>query len=192
MRSTAWLIALAACSAAPAEIRDPAPPVPTATDSDPPPPREPPIEIIEPGQRVPSFSITTVDGKPIDSRDLVGRKPFVVLHFASWCKICDQKLPVVKAVLERSGQGIDVIGVAWDNDDSWDQVAAYVERHSIPMQLVRAEHNKRFAVGYDPAGGFPLLLLIDKHGLINEFQMGIAPSHEERLDASLAAVLSAP
>ncbi len=188
----AVLILLAACSAAPAEIREPPAPPPTTTPAPEDPPREPPIEVIEPGQRVPSFEITTVDGHSIDSRDLVGRKPFVVVHFASWCKICEQKLPIVKAVLERAGQGIDVIGVAWDGEESWEQVAPYVARHGIPMQLVRAEHNKRFAIGYDPAGGFPLVLLIDKLGLIHEFQMGIAPSHEERLEQSLSAVMAAP
>src|SRR4051812_19999525 len=54
-------------------------PVPVQPDLD----EEP--EQIEPDERVPDFLLASERCEIFDSRELVGKQPFVVVFFASWC-----------------------------------------------------------------------------------------------------------
>lgn len=160
---------------------EPLPPEPSA--------ELPTLEIIQPGEVVPAFQLTAEDGTKLDSQELVGKKPFMMVFFASWCKVCELKLPVVKKAVDDTGGDILIIGVALDNDDTWERVASYVERHGIgDFKLVRGQENRAFAVAYNPFNSVPVVEVIDRSGVIAELQRGHKGSHEQSLIAALEHV----
>ncbi|MEO8181618.1 MAG: hypothetical protein ABI895_22510, partial [Deltaproteobacteria bacterium] len=60
---------------------------------------------IEPDERVPDFLLASERCEIFDSRELVGKQPFVVVFFASWCSVCEHKMPLVRhALAERSDE----------------------------------------------------------------------------------------
>lgn len=149
------------------------------------------VPIIEPGEVVPPFRVTTVDGRVLDSQDLVGKRPFVVVFFAIWCPVCEQKLPLVDAALEAvADDDLLVIGGAYDEDETWEKVAPYVKRHGLDddLAVVRIMRHRRFGLSYDPFGRFPLVMVINRAGIIAELQMGLKPGHELALKEALRVV----
>ncbi len=147
------------------------------------------LEIIKPGEVVPAFSLTAEDGTVLDSKELVGTKPFVMVFFASWCKVCEETLPHVTKALQNAGPDLLTIGVALDNDETWDLVAPFVERHGIGhFKLVRGQQNRRFAVGYNPFGSVPVVEVIDRSGVITELLRGYREGHEARLFSAIELV----
>ncbi|MBW2527752.1 MAG: TlpA family protein disulfide reductase, partial [Deltaproteobacteria bacterium] len=167
----------------------------SAAAADPPPVAEPPSApepgqqpsaVIAPGRIVPSFSVRSIAGERFESSELVGKRPFVVVLFASWCGVCHLKIPLVQKVLDEVGDGIVTIGVALDDGDSWDEVGPFVDRYSLTFPIVRGEHFQRFALAYGPTGGVPAVAVIAADGRPVEYQLGIAPNHP--LDLAVAVL----
>lgn len=68
-----------------------------------------------PGKGAPvEFTGTTIDGKPLSSRQLLGR-PYIVNFFASWCPYCRREVPDVVALQEKYAgkEGFTVLGIAF-------------------------------------------------------------------------------
>jgi len=147
---------------------------------------------IAPGEVVPAFRITTVDGETIDSAEVVGKKPFVVLFFASWCGVCEEKLPLVQAALAEEGPDLLVLGAALDEPETWARVAPYVERHALSVTLVRGQAHRDFAGAYDPFGTVPVVMVIDEEGRIVDLQRGMRPGDGDRLLEALRQVRKDP
>ncbi|MCA9598772.1 MAG: TlpA family protein disulfide reductase [Myxococcales bacterium] len=162
-----------------------APPAPaTAAPSVEPEPAREPFRVVSPEERVPEFHVRATDGTVFDSDALVGKRPFVVVFYATWCSVCEMKLPVVRHVLEGHPE-IPVIGVALDEADTWRAVPGYVARHSLAFPTVRGERFPRFALAYDPFQSVPAVAVVGKSGYLIDYQIGFSQSHERRLRGAL-------
>lgn len=144
---------------------------------------------ISPNGIVPPFRLSTLDGSVIDSKDLVGHKPFVVVFFASWCQICDAKMPVVVRTLDAIGGGggagaVPVIAIATDEDETWSDVAPWILRHQMRYPVVRGS-STTFTRRYNPFGGVPLVLVVGPEGRLLEVQLGYAADDAQRLREAL-------
>src|SRR5688572_8923186 len=79
---------------------------------------------------VPGFRVRATDGSVLDSSKLVGSEPFVVFFFATWCSMCNQKMPHVRGALETTGP-LKVIGVSLDEETTWPQASGYLREHGV-------------------------------------------------------------
>ena len=199
-----WLLASFAlgCAATPASTSDPGRTVEADTarvpQHSPPPEPEPlpeprkevpELEVIQPNTVVPAFKLTAEDGTELDSAEIVGSKPFVVLFFASWCGVCERKIPEVKKALADAGGNILVIAVSLDNPDTWGDVAGYVARHDMgDYKLVRGQSYRRFSTAYNPFGRVPIVEVVGGEGIITALQKGWRPAHRDKLTAALEAL----
>jgi peroxiredoxin len=189
--------AVAGCAAGAVALEDVAPAPREPEPPEPPPSSEPKVEqpppeervvTIEPGKVVPSFRVTAENGAVHDSRELVGRQPFVLVFFASWCTVCEKKLPALTQTLAAEAGSLVTIGVAMDTAESWSKVDGYVARHGLAFDIVRGESHKRFVTAYDPFSTVPLVIVVDKNGIIAELQRGHKDEHVPRLAEALRAV----
>jgi thiol-disulfide isomerase/thioredoxin len=140
--------------------------------------------VLGPRERVPHFRVTSVDGRVFDSDALVGKEPFVLVFFASWCRVCDMKLPMVSEVF-RQGTPVAGLGVALDEPETWHNVPAFVDKHQLGLPIVRAQSFPRFTLAYDPFQTVPVVAIVGRNGYLVDYQIGYASTHRARLAAAL-------
>jgi len=82
------------------------------------------------GQRPPSFTFTTFDGKQYGPAEMSG-KVVLVNFWASWCKPCEQEAPDLQSAWEYYQPRGDVLflGIAWTDTES--ASLAYIDRFKI-------------------------------------------------------------
>jgi thiol-disulfide isomerase/thioredoxin len=129
---------------------------------------------------VPEFSVQSQDGTTLDSRDLVGVEPFVVMFFATWCQACEMKMPVLKQVVEELGP-VKTILVSVDSAETWPQVPGYLKEQNLHFPVVSALSYPRFFASYNPFQAVPLVVVVGRNGGLVDYQMGFADTHEKRL-----------
>lgn len=134
--------------------------------------------------RVPEFELATDGGRVYASRDLVGKRPFVALFFATWCDFCQGELRAVARALAQVGP-IPVIPVSADGPETWDKVPAYLAAFGIYAAPVRATDHRRFFSVYNPSDTLPSLAIVGQSGVLVDYIYGYDPANAERLVASL-------
>jgi peroxiredoxin len=108
----------------------------------------------------------------------------VIVFFATWCQMCEQKMPELRGALDALGP-VTVIGVSVDDPDTWSRVPAFMQTHGLRFPLVRASQYPRFALSYNPFSMVPLVVVVGRNGGLVDFQMGYAPNDRERLIAAV-------
>ena len=129
---------------------------------------------------VPDFSVESYDGTAFESDELVGQEPFIVVFFATWCQVCDLKMPVLKDVLDRLGP-VKTIMVSVDDAETWPHVTGYLREHQVQFPVVSAQAYPRFFASYNPFQAVPLVVVVGKNGGLVDYQMGFSETHQERL-----------
>jgi thiol-disulfide isomerase/thioredoxin len=90
---------------------------------------------LEIGTPAPAALVETLDGKPFDLAEYVGKTPMVIEFWALWCGNCKQLEPTFKAAHARYGDRVKFITMAVSVNQSPERVKAYVERYQIPGEV---------------------------------------------------------
>jgi thiol-disulfide isomerase/thioredoxin len=119
---------------------------------------------IEVGTRGPAAAVETLDGKPADLAQYVGKTPVLLEFWATWCGSCKQLEPQIKRLHAKYGKQIKFVGVAVSVNQSPALVKRYVERHGMPGdQLYDRRGNATGA--YDvPATSY--IVVLDRSGKV--------------------------
>jgi peroxiredoxin len=112
--------------------------------------------------KAPSFSLTTLDGKPLESSDYRGK--VVLLDFwATWCVPCQTEVPRFVEFQNKYGkQGFQVIGISMD--DSPEPVRKFYAK--FRMNYPVAIGTEKVAESYGGVLGLPVTFLIGRDGQI--------------------------
>jgi len=152
--------------------------------------REKGIEILslpEVGRRC-EFSLTTTDGKVIDSEKLRG-KVVLIDCWASWCGPCMKQVPAVKKLYEKwHAKGLEVLGVSFDEDVKSAETA--YERLEIHWPLVVVPSDTEVRVLWRRAArisSIPRYLLVDRQGILRAHLSG-SEEIEKELDQQIASL----
>jgi len=133
---------------------------------------------------VPDFDVRTMNGIEFDSSLLVGKQPFVVAFFATWCDACETKLRSLQKALTKSGSML-VIPVSVDGIETHDRVEPYLRAAGMDEPAVFASEYPLFMLSYNPFNTVPLLVIVGKNGGLVDYQLGYEIEHEQRLVDSL-------
>lgn len=189
MRSAFALLAALLAACAPGSSARP-----EAPSRAPPPEPEPetrPFRTLSPSERVPDFRIVTTEGARLGSNELVGKTPFVVVFFATWCQVCEMKLPVVAEVI-KPHRDLPVLMVSLDDADTWDRVPSFLGRFQLPRSVVRGTTYPRFSLAYDPLETVPVVAVVGRNGHLVDYQVGHSSTHGARLAAALEIAVRMP
>ena len=113
---------------------------------------------LEVGTAAPAAALETLDGKPADLSQYVGKKPVLMEFWATWCGNCHELEPALKALHAKYKDRVEFIGVAVSINQSVARVKAYVEKNKLPWtQLFDRKGNASGA--YDaPATSYIVVL----------------------------------
>lgn len=135
---------------------------------------------------VPEFELVA-GARRYSSKELVGKRPFVAVFFATWCDYCQGELRAMQQAFRQTGGPIAVIPVSVDGPETWHKVPAYLASFGIHEPAVRASDYPLFAISYNPVDVLPSLVVVGRNGSLVDYLHGYHPAHADRLLSSLRA-----
>lgn len=137
----------------------------------------------------PPIRIKTPSGDHIALADLKG-KVVLVKFWATWCGPCAMSTPHVQALYEkRKNKGLEVIGVALENDDG-KQIPDYVREMGVTYPVGMADPPEDVGGWMKPSTGIPTVFLVDRKGKVRWSQSGFAPGREHEMDDAVDRLLN--
>jgi peroxiredoxin len=121
--------------------------------------------LVQLGQMVPKFSVTTLDGKTIDMQDCRG-KIILLNFFATWCGPCLQELPRIESKIWQNIKTTTCLS-QWPNIR---RAAGYFRQEKKFTLPIAPDPERKFIVFASIY--VPRIFLIDRDGRIVYFSIG--------------------
>jgi thiol-disulfide isomerase/thioredoxin len=135
----------------------------------------PPISTLLVGQNAPPFSVSTIDGKRIDSSRIAG--PTMLEVFATWCPHCQHETAQINTMQRRFGKRLAIVAVSGSDtgsDRQSPETLSDVEGFAKYFSVV-------YPIAFDPQlavaksylqGGFPTIVFINARKRITAIESG--------------------
>ncbi len=135
------------------------------------------------GAKAPAAKVQTLDGKPANLSQVVGRGPALIEFWATWCPNCKELEPTLKRVAAKYAGKVRFVGVSVSVNQSAERVKLYVQKHAMPgAQYFDANGDATGA--YDvPATSY--VVVIDRTGKVVYTGLG----GDQDLDAAIRKAL---
>lgn len=91
---------------------------------------------IEIGKTAPPALLQTLDGKPKDLKEFLGKKPVLIEFWATWCGNCKELQPTIDAAVKKYGASVSFITVAVSVNQSPARVAAWHKANPIATEML--------------------------------------------------------
>jgi peroxiredoxin len=144
-----------------------------------------PANAVKPGNRAPTFHLTTLDGKPLDTKTLAG-KPYLVTFWGSWCGPCQKEMPTLEKAYAQHNGTLPIVGVTYQDPAS--DSRAFVQQHGITFP-VAPDDGISVATAYGVAA-VPTTFFVNSHGVVTDRVFGIESKKD--LDPPLNRLLASP
>ena len=117
------------------------------------------------GSKAPASTIVeTLDGKPFDIGQYVGKTPLVIEFWATWCPNCKELEPAMVDAAKKYRSKVKFIGVAVSVNQSPERVRLYAEKHNLPLE-VYFDRKGTATDAYD-AAATSYVVVLDKSGMV--------------------------
>lgn len=130
------------------------------------------------GDAAPPISLFKLESnKYFRSKELLGEKNLVVSFFATWCVPCAKEIPELIKMSKEFGDDFQFILV--DVNEKRALVKKHVDKKGITLQVILDKYGKVF----ESFSGvtLPLLVVIDKKGVITYHHTGYVKGDEKNL-----------
>lgn len=111
------------------------------------------------GETLPSFAAQDMDGKAVDLKDSIGKKPIMLIFWASWCPYCKTEVPKVnEQVGKYAAKGMEFIGI----NDSETRARSFMDKTGMNYPVVfdkTGTLSQQYRVQ-----GVPTIIIADKKG----------------------------
>jgi len=136
-----------------------------------------------PGDKMPDFDATTIDGKHTSLTALSADKKYIILDFwASWCGPCRREIPNLKKIHEKyADKGFDIISISIDSDDAPWRKAVTDEG----LSWVNIRDNQRSIADLYKVTAVPTIYIVDNNGCLVDENL-----HGEELAARIDELMA--
>lgn len=123
------------------------------------------------GERVVLPALSTVDGGKLGSDALRG-KVVVLAWFATWCPYCMLEAPQLQKLYRENSDRLAVIGVDIEPDDPGraGRIAKWIEKYGLTFPVTTDRAALERVLG--KRKGVPLVLVIDRRGVLRQVEAG--------------------
>jgi thiol-disulfide isomerase/thioredoxin len=91
---------------------------------------------IERGSAPPaSIMVETLDGKPVDLGQYVGKKPVIIEFWATWCPLCKALLPKIEDAHKKYSDKVDFLVVAVAVNETQRTIKRHLEQEPMPFKF---------------------------------------------------------
>jgi thiol-disulfide isomerase/thioredoxin len=135
------------------------------------------------GTVAPAAAVQTLDGKPVDLKQYIGKVPVVIEFWATWCPNCEELEPTFKALAAKYGERVKLLGVAVSVNQSPARVKAYAQKHALPLEVLWDHDGNATDVYSAPATSY--VVIIDTAGKVVYTGLG----GKQDLDAVVAKLV---
>jgi thiol-disulfide isomerase/thioredoxin len=141
---------------------------------------------IEVGRPAPPVVVNDLDGKPVHLADLFGTKPVVLEWWATWCGLCEELLPRMRAAHQRYGDQVAFLGINVTVNQSTARVRRYLETHRPPFRTLYDTEGASVRAYQVPTTSF--VVVVDGAGRVAYTGSG----GEQDIVAALAPLVARP
>jgi thiol-disulfide isomerase/thioredoxin len=138
---------------------------------------------IEVGARAPAVTVTSLDGKPVDLGQYIGKTPMLIEFWATWCPNCRELMPTLLDAEKKYGQRVKFVALAVAINQSPERVRRFLAAHPLPHETLYDTEGK--AAGAFDAPATSYVVVLDKTGRVVYTGLG----GKQNLDAALRKAL---
>ena len=91
---------------------------------------------LEIGAKAPDMALLTLDGQPANLSAYLGKTPFLMEVWATWCENCEALAPRILAAKKKYGDRMKFLGVAVSFNQSPARVKAHMEKHGFDLETL--------------------------------------------------------
>ena len=120
---------------------------------------------------LPEFRLTTLEGKPFDSRIQLERTPAVINFWATWCGPCRREMPLIQEIQNIYADQVTVL--ALNQSEDIDVVKNYIEKNNLSLNVLVDGPDSGNRI-FNSINGqvLPTTLFIDAGGVIQSVHTG--------------------
>ena len=116
------------------------------------------------GSTAPAAAVQTLDGKPANLSQWIGKTPVVMEFWATWCPNCKALEPTMAAAAKKYAGRAAFVAVAVSANQTAERVRRHLARSPIPMTFVY-DHDGEATGAYDaPATSY--VVVLDRAGKV--------------------------
>lgn len=116
------------------------------------------------GADAPVVTVRDLEGKAVDLGQYIGKKPVFIEFWATWCELCEELLPRVRAAKAAYGGQVEFLGVNVTVNQSRDRVRRYLEKVQPPFRTLYDEEGTSIRAYGAPATSY--VVIVDRSGKI--------------------------
>ena len=114
------------------------------------------------GSPAPAVALETLDGKPANLSQYIGKGPVLIEFWASWCSNCKALEPQLAAVAKKYGSRVTLVAVAVSVNQSVERARRYHAQHKLPVVMLYDRTGDASEAYETPATSY--VVVIDKAG----------------------------
>jgi len=138
---------------------------------------------IEVGARAPAVTVQSLDGKPVDLGQYIGKTPMLIEFWATWCPNCRELMPTLLDAEKKYGKKVKFVALAVAINQSPERVRRFLAAHPLPHDTFYDAEGK--AAGAFDAPATSYVVVLDKAGRVVYTGVG----GKQDLDAALRKAL---
>lgn len=137
------------------------------------------------GDRAPTAIVQSLDGKPVDLAQFVGKTPVLIEFWATWCPLCRQLEPTIKALHDKYEGKLEIVHLVVPQNQTPERAREYVQRRGLPGHFffdADGAAYKAFAAYHTS-----YIVVLDRNGVVVHSEDGTAQDLETAVTKAIAA-----